>query len=122
MTEHFLNYEQSLAVKELGFDEPCFGYYGESQEDSEIVLETRNVSQTGDLARIICSAPLKSQFFKWVRDNGIETTIVPMIVDTYKEYQFVIFTLDEVVETGFDTYEQAEDACINKIIEILKLK
>jgi hypothetical protein len=27
MTKEFVNYKQALALKELGFDEPCFGYY-----------------------------------------------------------------------------------------------
>jgi hypothetical protein len=27
MNTEFINYEQAVALKELGFDEPCFGYY-----------------------------------------------------------------------------------------------
>jgi hypothetical protein len=27
MIRDFVNYEGALALKELGFDEPCFGYY-----------------------------------------------------------------------------------------------
>ena len=27
MEKEFVSYEQALALKELGFDEPCFGYY-----------------------------------------------------------------------------------------------
>ncbi len=27
MNKEFIPYEQALALKELGFDEPCFGYY-----------------------------------------------------------------------------------------------
>ena len=27
MKEDFANYSQSLSLKELGFDEPCFGYF-----------------------------------------------------------------------------------------------
>jgi hypothetical protein len=29
MTKEFVSYEEALALKELGFDEPCFGYYDE---------------------------------------------------------------------------------------------
>ena len=27
MNKEFIPYDQALALKELGFDEPCFGYY-----------------------------------------------------------------------------------------------
>ena len=27
MNKEFIPYEQALALKELGFDEPCFGHY-----------------------------------------------------------------------------------------------
>ena len=27
MIKEFVTYEQALSLKELGFDEPCFGYY-----------------------------------------------------------------------------------------------
>ena len=43
-----------------------------------------------------------------------------MRIGGWKEYQYVIFTLDEIVETGFDTYEEAELACLKKLIEIAK--
>jgi len=39
MEEHFVNYNQALALKELGFDEPCLGiYYG--NEKNFIISET----------------------------------------------------------------------------------
>jgi hypothetical protein len=28
MNKEFVPYEQALQLKELGFDEPCLGYYG----------------------------------------------------------------------------------------------
>lgn len=32
MQKEFIPYEQALALKELGFDKPCFGYYVETKE------------------------------------------------------------------------------------------
>ena len=32
MNKEFVNYEQALALKELGFNESCFGYYIETKE------------------------------------------------------------------------------------------
>jgi len=78
MNKEFAPYEPSLALKELGFDEPCFGYY--------------NYNGT--------------HFFDYkpkTDDNGV-------INDKS------VFT-----NIGFyDTYEEAELACLKKLIEIVK--
>ena len=124
MKEHFLSYEQALAVKELGFDKPCFGYYSNSKEHMcEIWYEMSNKGQdyipVGDVL-----APLKQQVFKWFRDkHGIK----PQITTTYDEWDFYIPTskYNEIqIRQGSDiwTYEQAEDACIDKLIELIKNK
>ena len=123
MKEHFLTYEQSLAVKELGFDEPCFGYW--KTRDWLVEEKTRTDGYTH--ADQECSAPLKSQFFKWVRDKHN----LYYSVEHYQNdknillYNIVIWSKDNEIlhdKDEYETYEQAEDACINKIIEILKLK
>jgi hypothetical protein len=33
MNKEFIPYEQALALKELGFDEPCLGFYDEFSND-----------------------------------------------------------------------------------------
>ena len=67
MEDQFLNYTQSLALKELGFDEPCLGWFmkinplGKEFLPSirfEKVLNQNQVSVFGDKN---CSAPLKQQ-------------------------------------------------------------
>jgi hypothetical protein len=37
MEKHFVTYNQALALKELGFDEPCFGAYDTHQGDDWIL-------------------------------------------------------------------------------------
>ena len=43
MNKEFIPYEQALALKELGFDEPCFGQYLSSRQSDwkiyELILE-----------------------------------------------------------------------------------
>ena len=36
MNKEFIPYEQALALKELGFDEPCFGYYNIKDNDLKL--------------------------------------------------------------------------------------
>lgn len=116
MKEQFLTYEQALALKELGFDEPCLATHG--YLDLYIGTDDGHVK-----------APLKSQFFKWVRDKKLTDASINRhgthdggysyrwdIVYEYGVYEERHFKL------GYKTYEEAEDACINEIIELLKLK
>ena len=122
MKDNFLTYEQSLAVKELGFNEPCFGWYHSRFNTLEIeIVNSINIGNS-------IYAPLKSQFFKWARDKKLSDSCVyryQSIDDGGVYYYYVINHDYGVKETkhykeGFYSYEEAEDACINKIIEIIK--
>lgn len=122
MKEHFLNYEQSLAVKELGF--PQNDYFAWFDSKNNVYFD--NDYESAYYSPTCCSSPLKSQFFKWVREKGYKPNIVND-VSASKDgfYYFDLWLSGQILwETDyvFDTYEQAEDACINKIIELLKLK
>lgn len=128
MEEHFLTYEQSLAVKELGFDEVCFAYFNDGKHICYTGIIKQNTNTFWHDKAI--TSPLKSQFFKWVRErHGIDVHTSKngekAINLGGKKYVFFIETTSGVNPSNTifeDTYEQAEDACINKIIELLKLK
>ena len=130
MKEHFVNYNQALALKELGFDEPCIARYiipGDlvfkgCYEDSNIIhLElTQN-----DICEAHVLAPLKSQVFKWFRKNSS----INGIVSYYGKDQWNIEILDykgneliQIEDNTFWSYEEAESYCIDKLIEIIKEK
>ena len=128
MEDLFATYEQALALKELGFDEPCIARYiipGDlvfkgCYEDSNIIhLElTQN-----DICEAHVLAPLKSQVFKWFRDKY---NIYGMVT-YYGKKQWFIEILDykgneliQIEDNTFWSYEEAESACIDKLIEIVK--
>jgi hypothetical protein len=127
MEEHFANYNQALALKELGFDEPCIARYiipGDlvfkgCYEDSNIIhLElTQN-----DICEAHVLAPLKSQVFKWFRDEHN----INHVIDKHRKFGFCIQLWNNLTCLGeFDeikTYEEAESACIDKLIELIKKK
>lgn len=125
MKEHFLNYEQSLAVKELGFDELCMRL----KNDIVDVYEEKSWCNWNG-AKNLVSIPLKSQFFKWVRKKyGIDIHIgkngEKALNLGSKKYVIFIETTSGINPSSTifeDTYEQAEDALIDKIIELLKQK
>ena len=116
MTQEFVSYEQALALKDLGFVEECFACYnnGELVQGSH----TNNVMQ-----RFRYAAPLKQQAFRGFREKyEYNTEIVWMTAIDFGYSARVKSKLETVYIGGCDTYEQAEDACINKLIEIIKLK
>jgi hypothetical protein len=115
MEEQFLNYQQALALKELGYDEETFGFY----EKGKFVF----FYDTYDNYELLlnCYAPLKQQAFRWFRKNyGLNV----IIDQTQADYRSAIQQRPIVhyyhIDKCFETYEEAEDACINKLIEIAK--
>jgi len=126
MEKEFVSYDQALILKELGFDEPCFGYYADKTgEDKTIYTVGTSQSAITDMSihtNHSCpsyqfSAPLKQQVFRWFRDKHKLVFYVNMVTITIFYYVIDIYPSDT-----YKTYEEAEDACIDKLIEIVKQK
>lgn len=122
MEKHFVNYNQSLALKELGYDEPCMGKYDTKQGDEWLlnIYSAHLHTQFGKQNKA-CIAPLKSQVFEWGRKNHS----IHGIVSYYGKGQWNIEILDykgnELIQTEDNTfwsYEEAESTCIDKLIEL----
>ena len=76
---------------------------------------------------IMIAAPLKQQVFRWFIEKYNLEGISQRAIE--KElYKFWIYELHKdckIMITDkyqFDTYEEAEDACLNELIEIVKNK
>jgi len=132
MSKEFIPYEQALALKELGFDEPCFGYYNVSNQE---LIEDLSNNRTGNDDSRWASAPLYQQAFRWFRENhnlrgfiGFRPNIKQFDCHIYdmslsgKEYvkQRTMEEFNKDPKVG--TYEEAELECLNKLIEIVKEK
>jgi hypothetical protein len=116
MEKEFIPYEQAVALKELGFDEYCFGLYGKS-EGTLFKVISEKFDDVDDLHFI--KAPLWQQVFRWFREKcGFDLTIqhnkkyIAIVYSSVKN-----FSIDE-----YDTYEEAELECLKKLIEIVKNK
>lgn len=132
MNKEFTPYEQALELKKIGFDEPCFGYWG-LDEDSNVILETRSVSQNGDLAKNSCNAPTFSQAFRWFMEKHNLRGFIGFRPNT-KQFDHHVYdmslsgaeyvkqrTLKEFnKDPKVGTYEEAELECLKKLIEIAK--
>jgi hypothetical protein len=116
MESNFVSYDRALALKELDFDEPCLDYYYKVYKEDTIELWRFSKTQWPDTSHPIVWAPLKQQVFKFFREKyELYYTIRP--VRGSKKYGFVFSIYSENDDIN-ETYEEAENACIDKLIEI----
>ena len=125
MNKEFIPYEQALELKELGFNEPCFGFYIASQ----LVVTSDTVYNSSDIP--VYKAPLYQQAFRWFREKynlfsiiDVDQTMEPMFCYSLSRYKGD-FQWDNILPTYSElyyTYEEAELACLKKLIEIAKNK
>jgi hypothetical protein len=129
MNKEFAPYQPSLDMKGLGFDEPCFAYYDNA-------LQIRLCSFEKMSNKGFVSAPTFSQSFRWFRENHNlmfqiyylrNGNYAVLIHRTTSEYMDLVDQIkpssgcvDEVVDCY--SYEEAELACLIKLIEIVKNK
>ena len=128
MEKEFIPYEQALALKELGFDEPCLAMFDEYK-----IFEYNSILHNANILIDCVSAPLYPQAFRWFREkynlhaNPYTTDMGAIeycfqIRDLYSEK----YVYDNFVGAGssyngtFNTPEEAELECLKKLIEILK--
>ena len=124
MNKEFIPYEQALALKELGFDEPCFGLY----HNDKTFYPTQCKSHEQFHGQI-CSAPLYQQAFRWFREKHNLHAIIEHDSDNYyyvlqgvKDIDFATVESNEDYEMVYLKYEEAELECLKKLIEIVKSK
>ncbi len=128
MKKEFVPHTQALALKELGFDEPCIGYYIETGEwiPASYSREGTVYPSNTDLLPEWCAAPIYQQAFRWIREKHNHVGFIQIVEPEYGgEYGYVIYYNPNHLSVhhwnkGFKTYEEAESACLDKLIEIVK--
>lgn len=110
MIKDFTTYHQALKLKELGFNEPCVAFFQKEYNETRPILVDDNdqyrltgwrTCKNSEIPEHYTSAPTFSQAFRFFRE---------------KYRQSHIWIMDELIETGEYTYEEAELACLNKLI------
>ena len=135
MEKEFIPYTLALELKSLGFDEPCFGryYYKESypmlnprSKETELVFE---LGQYLEQTEVTILAPTFSQTFRFFREKyGLHSYIEPVLVEKANspiKYDYVILEVShqddlEYNNLPYHTFEEAELACLEKLIQIVK--
>jgi len=130
MKREFVDYAEALALKEVGFDEPCFGYYHicDTQELKDIFECDYFFHEKAGNFNSNCSllkTPLYQQAFRWFREEHVLEGISQRAEDKVW-YKFSIYLYLEDGKRlrygGYEylTSEEAELACLKKLIEIVK--
>jgi hypothetical protein len=133
MEKEFIPYEQALALKELGFDEPCFGWYNPQVNYKEVTTDRYWAFHLTGEWENFKPAPLYQQAFRWFREKynlrgfiGFRPNVKQFDCHIYdmslsgKEYvkQRTMEEFNKDPKVG--TYEEAELECLKKLIEIVK--
>lgn len=122
MQKEFLSIEHSVALKELGFDEPCLAYYNNEQlfpftQRTKEPVQKHYIKMSNRLR-----SPLYQQAFRWFREMYELHSWVTMELGMRLTYCWVITGEHKGSEhkSYFNTHEEAEFACLEKLIQIVK--
>ena len=125
----FVPYKESIELKEIGFDEPCFAYWDGDRifiidRNSKIIQKNSNYK---NIFEGIISSPTFSQAFRFFREkyklhSKIEIQDVELDWYCYEilEVKNEQYFNDLHMDMNFKSYEEAELACVRKLIEIVK--
>ncbi len=123
MQKEIVLYPEAFELKQLGFDEPCFGWYDSGYQE---ILNYDHVNNScGWLNGNHCSAPTYSQAFRWFREKyKLKYCIIPLVCeqgfsDLYESRIHQEKHSISIIGNHKD-YEEAELACLKKLIEIVK--
>lgn len=132
MNKEFVTYEQALTLKELGYDDtPWFGNQASLYDvKGEHTMYTNYGVMYSGINDGYIFAPLKQQVFRWFREKyGLYQQIEVFRLSEFKddELLFDFKIIDNLDDTDFyydndlySTYEEAENACIDKLLELAK--
>jgi hypothetical protein len=123
----FINFDEALELKHLGFNEHVFCTY---RKGKEFTFEDDGPNRNSDIdtwasGNGICSAPLYSQVFRWFREEHNLASYIEATELAYEDgyvYTYQIPKLGIGIDEYVENYEEAELKCLKELIKILKNK
>lgn len=135
MEKEFVPYTEAIALKELGFDEKCYGYFTRDEEFFYFDVDDLSSAYTKNMDNLFvnsvngleCTAPLYQQTFRWFREKyNAVCEIIRKEDGNHSEFIGWVFInnrkIDVVSYWDSKTYEEAELECLKKLIELVKEK
>lgn len=120
MEKYLASYDQCLALKELGFRERVNYYF----EDGALKIHPTVTGWDFNTSFTTCiSRPTRAQVFEWFREKYDTESHIEYCPSSEDDivYYFYFFTANDDYESiTYGTYEEAEDKCIEFLINIVK--
>ena len=128
MEDEFILYEEALELKKLGFNKPCLAFFDINKNaltdvyNGKLMLgkDPAHIKSENQMLYIFGQqkllAPTYRQAFSFFREFYYTMSYI------YFEFDNIFcFCIDRNDKTkGFKTYEEAELACLKKLIELAK--
>ena len=120
MEKEFVPYSLALELKELGFDEPCFGSI---DQIGYIHVKGSKSSPRGSMMYNTIDCPTFSQAFRFFREKYMLSGEIYIFKNIWN------FDIEDISNSMqlctsdimcYDFYEKAELECLKKLIEIVK--
>ena len=133
MKQEFTPYDRALKLKQLGFNEPCVAFYQiEYHEGSPIMVDDDSqyrisgfrTCKNSEIPAHYMAAPTFSQAFRWFREEYNQHSFIELVFEDEIRFDYVLYVNkdeDDCIDYGdgpFETYEDAELALLDKLIEI----
>ena len=118
MEKEFCTYEQSVALKELGFDNNELKYQYINKELKDNIF----IPQIKPNGMEVIAAPLIQQAFRFFREK-YELSYSIIHKQSGQRFESVVYSLYDPTMNHIDgvkTYEEAEQACLDKLIQLAK--
>lgn len=131
MTKEFIPYQQGLQLKELGFDEPCWAWWHIEDCDIRFCYSDQRSPIINSRETEIVGLPTFSQAFKFFREeHGLIGQPIPLSISypgKVTHYGWSVVSNQnsndwENENDGFKSYEEAEQACLEQLIQIVNDK
>lgn len=142
MKNEFVTVKQAFNLKKIGFNEPCLliAYKNEKIDYTELSWHTASNTKIDKTTKEInkeldlgvddegkdvimpegAAVPLIRQAFRWLRNQYATCWYIQSEYPAF--YGLYIHNGIDYDHYVYDTYEEAEKACLNKLIEIVKNK
>ena len=122
MNKEFIPYEQALELKQLGFNEHCFGEWQNLKIGKNLVVDEEDRIYDISVLGADIKAPLYQQAFRWFREKYDLYSYIEIRFESYEYYFYGYIIINRPFRNEYLTYEEAELACLKKLIEIVKNK
>lgn len=125
--DNFCDAEISQMLKEIGFNEPCLGFYNETG----VFCRLKNIQGNEEMALYNSTAPLYQQVFDWLREKHCLHIHVELsniqgnirhnaICTSTNKHQSGLPNVNVFNLFDFKTHKEAKLASVSYIINILK--